>query len=133
MRNAATVLIGIAMSGFIVNGAQAQNQPKGEPWPVPDAQAKVKIPAGIKADAGKDLWAKNCKSCHGVAGKGDGSMSAKLKVSAGDFTSAEFSKATDGELFWKTTEGRKPMPSYKAKLTDSERWALVAYMRTFKK
>jgi len=38
---------------------------------------------------------------------------------------------TDGELFWKITAGRKPMPSFETKLSEDERWMLVDYIRTF--
>jgi mono/diheme cytochrome c family protein len=38
---------------------------------------------------------------------------------------------TDGEIFWKMTEGRKPMPSFKKQLTDEQRWQLVNFLRTF--
>ena len=132
IKKSAPFLIGIAISGFVVH-ANAQDKPKGKPWPVDAAAAKIKMPATTDAKAGKDLWDQHCKKCHGATGKGDGAMSKKLEIAVGDFTSGELSKKTDGGLFWKIAEGRKPMPSYKAKLSDSERWNLVAYMRTFKK
>ena len=115
--------------------ANAQEKPKGKPWPAPDNAVKMKNP--VKADdasvaEGKELWAQHCKSCHGAKGKGDGTKAEKIDISCGDFTSAEFAKASDGELYWKTTEGRKPMPSFKEKLSDNERWAIVNYVRTLK-
>jgi len=76
------------------------------------------------------LYNQHCKSCHGAKGKGDGTKAEKIDISCGDFTSAETAKKTDGELFWKTTEGRKPMPSYKEKLSDSERWKVISYIRS---
>lgn len=82
---------------------------------------------------GKDLYAQHCKSCHGAKGLGDGTKAAKIDISCGDFSSAETAKASDGELYWKTTDGRKPMPSFKEKLSDNERWSIVNYMRTFAK
>jgi mono/diheme cytochrome c family protein len=38
---------------------------------------------------------------------------------------------TDGEIFWKIGEGRRPMPSFKKRLTDDQRWQLVNYVRSF--
>ena len=110
--------------------------PKGtdqKPWPVPDADKNKVNP--LKGDAasiatGKALYNTHCKSCHGTKGKGDGAKAEKIDISCGDFSSAEFAKISDGEIFWKTTEGRKPMPSYKEKLSNNERWAIVNYMRT---
>ena len=58
----------------------------------------------------------------------------KLKTTCGDFTSKDFQAFTDGEIFYKTTAGRDEMPSYEKKIPDeSDRWALVSYIRTFKK
>ena len=108
-----------------------------DPWPVPDKYNKMANP--IKGDAaslatGKELWVKHCQSCHGKSGKGDGSKAEQLKTDPGDFSKAEFHKQTDGALFYKTFEGREDMPSFKKKITDQEdMWAVVNYMRTFKK
>jgi mono/diheme cytochrome c family protein len=93
----------------------------------------------LKGDAaslttGKQVWAKHCQSCHGKSGKGDGSKAEQLKTLPNDMTKADFQKQPDGALFYKTFEGRDDMPSYKKKITDQEDiWAVVNYMRTFKK
>ncbi|MEO6540084.1 MAG: c-type cytochrome [Ferruginibacter sp.] len=108
-----------------------------DPWKVPDA-AKTK-PNPTKGDAaatlatGKTLYTTHCKSCHGTKGKGDGPKAAQLDTECGDFTKASFLAQTDGELFYKTYEGRKDMPSFKKKITDvHDIWAVVNYMRTLK-
>ena len=41
-------------------------------------------------------------------------------------------KIAGNELFWKITEGRKPMPSTKKSLTEEQRWQVVNYIRTLK-
>lgn len=117
------------------SSANAQEKPKGKPWAAPAAAVKEKNP--VKADAasigeGKELYAQHCKSCHGAKGKGDGTKAEKIDISCGDFASPETVKQSDGELYYKTTEGRKPMPSFKEKLSDNERWAVVNFMRTLK-
>lgn len=109
----------------------------GDPWIVPDKYNKMANP--VKSDAaslatGKEVWAKHCQSCHGKSGKGDGSKAAQLKTAPDDFTKADFQKQTDGAMFYKTSEGRDDMPSFKKKITDQEDiWSVVNYMRTFKK
>ena len=97
-------------------------------------KAPVKLnDAGVIA-SGKESWAKNCKSCHGAKGLGDGPKGASLKTNPGDFSGKAFQDQTDGEIFFKTSKGRDEMPAYEKKITDaSERWALVAFMRTLKK
>jgi len=118
---------------FSAGNIQAQDKPKGKPWPAPESAVKAKNP--IKADdaalkEGKELYAQHCKSCHGAKGKGDGTKAEKIDISCGDFTGADYAKVTDGDAYWKTTEGRKPMPSYKEKLSDSERWTVITYIRS---
>jgi mono/diheme cytochrome c family protein len=129
---------GITLTAMLVTisgSVSAQDKPKGKPWPAPETAVKMKNP--VKSDdasitEGKELYSQHCKSCHGAKGKGDGTKAEKIEISCGDFTAPEFAKVTDGELYWKTTEGRKPMPSFKEKLSDNERWAVVNYMRTLK-
>jgi mono/diheme cytochrome c family protein len=107
-----------------------------DPWPVPDKYNKMANPvasdAASKAD-GKELYIKHCQSCHGKKGKGDGSKAAQLDTDCGDFTTPEFKKQTDGALFYKTSEGRKDMPSFKKKIpAEEDIWSVVNYMRTLK-
>ncbi len=108
-----------------------------DPWPVPDNYKNMKNPVASNAESlatGKSLWATHCKSCHGTKGLGDGPKAAQLKTESGDFSKASVQAQTDGALFYKTTEGRDDMPSFKKKIADADdRWALVNYMRTFKK
>ena len=39
-------------------------------------------------------------------------------------------KHSDGALFWKITQGRPPMTSFRTLLTDDQRWQVVNYIRT---
>lgn len=108
-----------------------------KPWPVPDKNATMKNP--VKSDAtsinnGKELYAKHCQSCHGKKGIGDGPKSAELKTEPGDFTSSAFQSQSDGSIFYKVSEGRDDMPSFKKKIPDQDDiWSIVNYVRTLKK
>jgi len=109
---------------------------QNDPWPVPDKYKNMANP--VKSDAtslatGKTLYNQHCKSCHGTKGKGDGPKAAQLDTECGDFTKPAFQSQTDGALFYKTSEGRKDMPSFKKKIADqNDIWAVVNYMRTLK-
>ena len=84
--------------------------------------------------AGKTLYMKHCKSCHGAKGLGDGPKSKELDTPCGDFTTKDVIDQTDGELFYKIKEGRDDMPSFKKKITDDEEiWSIVNFMRTLEK
>jgi mono/diheme cytochrome c family protein len=127
-----TVITGLAGISFTV-----VNNIEKKPWPVPDNYKKMKNPVASDAAAiaeGKALYATHCKSCHGTKGLGDGPKAAQLKTEAGDFSTADFQSQTDGSLFYKTSEGRDDMPSFKKKIPDAdERWSVVNFMRTLKK
>jgi mono/diheme cytochrome c family protein len=126
-----------AISGLflLIVGFRANQQPK--PWPVPDKAAKTANPVKSSPEsisAGKALWSQHCSSCHGKTGLGDGSKAAQLKTQPNDLTVASFQSQSDGSLFYKVSEGREDMPSFKKKLPDAEDiWDLVIYMRTLKK
>ena len=133
------LLAGIVMFvlAFVTMSFNNKFQEKKKPWVVPDASKKVKNP--VKSDdgtiaAGKTLFMKHCKSCHGAKGLGDGPKSKELDTPSGDFSSKEVADQTDGELFYKIKEGRVDMPSFKKKITeDEELWSIVNFMRTLKK
>lgn len=129
---ALTISLGLASFSFTVLNTQ---QPK--PWAVPDNFKKMKNTVASDATTiadGKALWNTHCKSCHGVKGLGDGSKAAQLKTEPGDFSKAIVQTQTDGELFYKISEGRDDMPSFKKKLPEAdERWSLVNFIRTLKK
>jgi mono/diheme cytochrome c family protein len=108
-----------------------------KPWNVPADKAKAVNP--VKSDASsiasaKTLWSQHCASCHGKTGLGDGTKAAQLETTPPDFSKAGTQNQSDGSLFYKTSEGRDDMPSFKKKISDQEDiWNLVNYMRTFKK
>ena len=122
----ATLLIGGTMLILPLMGFMQQD----DEWKAPPAADKMKNPLTEKSLAeGKILYEKKCVSCHGKKGKGDGPKAEELEKEVGDVTIAKFSEQSDGAIYWKTTEGKKPMPSFKLELTDDQRWQLVNYLR----
>jgi mono/diheme cytochrome c family protein len=123
------IVIAMLCVGFV-------NQDK-KPWNVPADKAKVANPVASNAGSikeGKELWAKHCQSCHGKSGLGDGPKAAQLKTEPGDFSLASTQKQSDGALFYKISEGRDDMPSFKKKIPEAEDiWNVVNYLRTLKK
>lgn len=104
-----------------------------EEWKAPARAAKKTnpVPADEKSiAAGKAVYIKECLSCHGTAGKGDGPASVSLDRSPGDLSKTKMWEQTDGALFWKITTGKKPMASYEKILSDEQRWQVINYART---
>ncbi len=124
----------LAGLSILIVGFKVNQEPK--PWSVPDAAAKKANPVKTSSEsvsAGKALWNQHCSSCHGKKGMGDGSKAAQLKTHPGDFTAASFQSESDGSIFYKVSEGRGDMPSFKKKIPDAnEIWDLVNFMRTLK-
>jgi mono/diheme cytochrome c family protein len=122
-----TVLAVLAFSGNI---SAADDD---EPWVAPDAARSVKNPVPVNSTslaAGSKVFNENCAPCHGNTGAGDGPAGKFVKVKPANFTDSKLmSKETDGSLFWKMSEGRGPMPSWKDQLTETERWQLVIFIR----
>ena len=131
-RTPLTVAVGIiVLTVTSIAGARAQDV-----WKAPPEAKNLKNPQAATPDsvaAGKKLADKNCVSCHGQQGKGDGPVAAALKPpKPEDFASPRVKAESDGELFWKTTNGRGTMPPYKH-LPDKDRWDLVNYIRSLQK
>ena len=104
---------------------------QAKPWPVPDNYKTMKNPVKFDKTAAAALYSTHCKSCHGKEGLGDGTKAAQLDTKCGDFSSATFQKQSDGALFYKTSEGRDDMPSFKKKIPDRDDiWQIVSYLRT---
>ena len=138
MKNSIKFFAIICTAIIFVTANMAMAQKAGGPWTIPAKYKAMKstVKAGDASinTVGKEAYNKHCKSCHGSKGLGDGSKSAQLKTEPGDFSVAAVQSLTDGTLFYKMSEGRDDMPSFKKKVPDEEdRWNLVNYMRTFKK
>ncbi len=111
-------------------------QAKPKPWEVPAKFKTMKNAVASKPESitiGTALYKKNCLSCHGKTGLGDGVKARTLATFPGDFSSAAFQNQSDGDLFYKTKTGRGDMPSYSGKVPDEDMWNMVNYMRTLKK
>jgi mono/diheme cytochrome c family protein len=131
MKNVKLLLLSSA--AFLLSAALSA---QAKPWVVPANFKNMKNPiatSDASTKAGMALYTKNCASCHGKAGLGDGVKSRMLKDFPGDFSKADFQNQTDGEHFYKTKTGRGEMPKYEGKLADNDIWNIVNYMRTFKK
>ena len=111
-------------------------------WELPADADKTKNPVPTSEESiakGKELYLErtkgNCVFCHGETGSGNEANFPRLRRKPADLTNKErMSSMTDGEVFWKITEGITGiMPSMEKRLTEEERWHVVNYIRTLAK
>ena len=122
------VTVGAAVVTLIAGAALTSAWAQGE-WKAPADAKAVKNPVKGVGNAKKNIET-NCVTCHGAGGKGDGAAAAALPPpKPADWTSAKVASETDGELFWKISNGRGAMPPWKH-LPDKDRWEIVNYIRT---
>lgn len=114
--------------------SQSGGQASSTNWSAPAEAKNLTPPAGDKtksAEHGKTLYAASCASCHGTTGKGDGPVGASLRPKPTDLI-ASGKNQTAGEIFWKITEGKGPMPGWKS-LSEQDRWDMVEYIGSLSK
>lgn len=132
-------VVGAIVGLFMLSaGSISAFTPSGDApkWAAPAAASAKKNPVAASDAAiqvGKKIFTKECVSCHGKKGVGDGPKAVDLDKKPGNLTTSDFQSQKDGALFWKITMGNKPMPSFKNAYTEEERWSLVNYLRTLSK
>ena len=95
----------------------------GSAWAVP--------PAGDVA-AGKIVYEKKCRICHGDNGEGNPDVAKKLKADQKPLFDPEVQKKTDADFKKIITEGTGKMKPPK-KVTDTDMDNVIAFIRTLKK
>jgi mono/diheme cytochrome c family protein len=105
------------------------------PWQIPQDEKLRKNPLSpttANLDSAKSAFKEYCSNCHGDYGEGDGSDAMMYDPAPSDLTNPKIiNKLTDGDIYYQITVGRKPMPSFRAKLSDDQRWQLVLLVRQF--
>jgi mono/diheme cytochrome c family protein len=83
--------------------------------------------------SGKEIYLKECVSCHGATGMGEGVRAENLPSLPPPVGSLAYSRAVPPTRWFQIiTQGRidKLMPGYGSALSDRQRWDIVAYLMT---
>jgi mono/diheme cytochrome c family protein len=120
----------VVAMGVVGHAAQAK------PAAANAAAKALKNPVAANAasiEAGKVVYAKYCRGCHGPEGKGDGPSIPK-DVKPANLTDARWDHgSTDGEIFTTIKMGVPPkldMDAYDGRIKDPDIWNLVNYIKT---
>jgi mono/diheme cytochrome c family protein len=102
-------------------------------WAIPPEAKAMKNPVDASEatlQSIKPVYNENCAQCHGYSGRGDGREARSHSTLPPDFTEpGRMSAQSDGELFYKISAGKRPMPSFKGRFTEEQRWQLVLLVR----
>jgi mono/diheme cytochrome c family protein len=103
------------------------------PIPVSTEQANPIAPNTESVAAGQAMFTMHCATCHGETGKGDGPLGLVLNPRPADLSQhAVPGVHTDAQLYEWITNGfpGSAMPAWKSRLSDTDRWNLVNFIRT---
>ena len=82
--------------------------------------------------AGKAVFDKSCRSCHGADGHGNPAIAKMMKVNMRGLDSAEVQSKSDADLKHEITEGTGKMKPIKI-LSESQTADVIAYVRSLRK
>jgi Cytochrome c, mono- and diheme variants len=117
-------------------GSAAAADLMSDKWlsPGPSAARKNPIaPTQQSIAAGQKIYSKTCVMCHGKTGDADGPAVIELNIHPAKLSDPKLANESDGSLFWKIATGKKPMPAFGKRLSETDRWHLVNYIRTLPK
>ncbi|MBT8333023.1 MAG: c-type cytochrome [Deltaproteobacteria bacterium] len=101
-------------------------------WKAPPAAAQITNPIQLNAASiqkGQHIYGNRCASCHGEGGGGDGPLAEDLKPSPADLVK-RLEGHSEGDFFWKISNGRGTMPSFRDQLTEKQIWMVINYLKT---
>jgi mono/diheme cytochrome c family protein len=122
-----------ALLGLTLIAVVGEQPRSTEKWTAPAAEGRKKNPVIANESslaAGQKIYLKRCVACHGKTGNGDGPDAADLGIHPAKLSDPVIRAETDGELFWKITVGKKPMPNYGTRLSATDRWNVINYLRS---
>ena len=129
--------VAVVFTLFIASALVAlSEEPSKGKWSAPAAEAQKKNPVAANESslaAGHKIYSKTCAMCHGKTGDADGPAVIELNIHPAKLSDPQLSTESDGSLFWKVTTGKKPMPTYGKRMSETDRWNVVNYVRTLSK
>lgn len=107
------------------------NHLEAQEWIVPKDISELSNPSDYNlknVKQGKVLYNQHCKSCHGDPGKHN---SLPLIPVPPDMASEKMQLNSEGDLFYKISNGKGSMPQFEASISESDRWKLVNFIMNF--
>lgn len=130
-----TVLASFVFIFIIQPQSFSQGTDSTERWLAPESAKEISNPVESNKSSikkGAAIFKTRCTVCHGNEGKGDGPGGKALNPKPANFSTDKVQSQTDGEIFWKITNGKGAMIKWEPILSEEERWQLVNFVRTLK-
>ncbi len=122
-----------AVAGTIARGELRENEELFNGKNAFGVYAANPLPATNAVIArGRERFAIYCTPCHGPRGDGKGILLTRGGVKSRDLHEDAVRSVPDGRLFEIISKGSGLMPGYRAQIPVSDRWAIVAYVRTLR-
>jgi mono/diheme cytochrome c family protein len=78
---------------------------------------------------GREQFTVYCSPCHGISGYGNGMIVQRGFLAPPSYHSDRLRNAPDGHIFNVISKGIGSMYSYEDRISTSDRWAIIAYIR----
>jgi len=104
---------------------------QGQEWIVPADQEAINAPSEYSLDnikRGKEVYNRNCLSCHGDPGKNNPLTLVPMPV---DVASEKMQTNSEGSLYYKMTVGKGVMPPFQTTISETDRWNLVHFIKNY--
>jgi cytochrome c553 len=82
---------------------------------------------------GRQAYVNYCAVCHGILGNGAPTLTAAYGAKPANLVSQQIIDLPDGKMYHVIMAGKNSMPSYLADLSESDRWAVIHYVRALQR
>ena len=101
---------------------------------IPDAYNGKSQPYATTAKnwaKGRAIYAKNCLTCHGCAGKGDGPYAMINNARPADLRQSRYTNLPTSFFFWRVSDGvpGTVMPKWKQSMSERDRWLALVFVK----
>jgi hypothetical protein len=89
--------------------------------------------SGSVLERGRQAYINYCAVCHGILGNGAPTLTAAYGAKPANLVSQQTIGLADGKTYHVIMVGKNSMPSYLADLSESDRWAVIHYVRVLQR
>jgi mono/diheme cytochrome c family protein len=116
---------GTVARGFLPLGPATQEEAASMVNPLPRTPEVLAL--------GRQAFTIRCAVCHGPLADGLGSLGSAFGAKPANLQAPQFLAYPDGKIYWVIMNGKNAMPSQGADLTETQRWAVVHYVRALQR